>query len=129
MHAAAVMMMMTKITAALTMYWLATCELWSAFVKGEAGWARPLCTSLQHYLGHIFKGLTTDAQQEVSRSVLARLLFRIEAALSCKRFTALGGLLLDRCIFLLICLLFLKGFFVFISLLFTVHLCDGSLHA
>jgi hypothetical protein len=73
--------------------------LWpiSPVVQGEVGWAKPLCTSLQHYLSAIFQGLAADAQQEVSRAVLARLLYRVEAAVSTKKFTALGGLLLDRC--------------------------------
>ena len=65
--------------------------------QGEPGWARPLCASLQHYLDHIFPGLAADTQQEVARAVLARLIYRVEAAISAKKFTALGGLLLDRC--------------------------------
>jgi hypothetical protein len=65
-------------------------------VQGDAGWARSLCGSLQHYLGCIFPGLAGEAQAEVSRAVLERLLYRVEAAVSSKKFTALGGLLLDR---------------------------------
>jgi hypothetical protein len=67
-------------------------------MQGEVGWARPLCSSLQHYLEHIFLGLATDTQQEVARAVLARLLYRVEAAISAKKVSALGGLLLDRCV-------------------------------
>lgn len=63
----------------------------------EPGWAAPLCSGLQHYWDLLLPGLATEAHQEVSRALLARLLTRIEGALKTRRFTALGGLLLDRC--------------------------------
>lgn len=66
-------------------------------MQGEPSWARPLCTSLQHYIAQLNQGLAHDTQQEVARALLERLLQRIEAAVAAKKFTALGGLLLDRC--------------------------------
>lgn len=66
-------------------------------VQSEPGWARPLCASLQHYLDVIAQGLAGETQQELSRSLVARLVFRIESHVSAKQFSALGGLLLDRC--------------------------------
>lgn len=66
-------------------------------VQMEMGWASPLCASLQYYWDLITPGLAAEAQQEVSRSLISRLLFRIEGMLKTKKFTALGGLLLDRC--------------------------------
>jgi hypothetical protein len=66
-------------------------------VQGEVGWARPLCSRLHHHLDVLFQGLAADTQQEVSRSILARLVFRIESTIMSKKFSALGGLLLERC--------------------------------
>ena len=63
----------------------------------EPGWPAPLCSGLQHYLDLLTPGLASEAHQEVSRALLARLLIRIEGALKTLQFTALGGLLLDRC--------------------------------
>lgn len=69
-----------------------------AAVQAETSWARPLCTSLQHYVAQLHLGLAHDTQQELGRALLARLLQRIEAIVAAKKFTALGGLLLDRCV-------------------------------
>jgi hypothetical protein len=62
----------------------------------ELGWASPLCASLQYYWDLITPGLAAEVQQELSRSLISRLLYRIEGILKGKKFTALGGLLLDR---------------------------------
>ena len=66
-------------------------------MQAEPSWARPLCTSLQHYIAQLGQGLAREAQEEVARALLGRLLQRAEAAVRAKKFTALGGLLLDRC--------------------------------
>lgn len=64
----------------------------------EPGWPAPLCSGLQYYWDLLIPGLATEAHQEVSRALLARLLIRIEGTLKTQKFTALGGLLLDRCV-------------------------------
>jgi hypothetical protein len=66
-------------------------------VQSEPGWAPPICSSLQYYWDLITPGLAMEAQQEVSRTLLARLLYWVEGMLKTKKFTALGGLMLDRC--------------------------------
>ena len=65
-------------------------------IQMELGWASPLCASLQYYWDLITPGLAAEAQQEVSRSLISRLLYRIEGVLKTKKFTSLGGLLVDR---------------------------------
>lgn len=65
-------------------------------VQVEPGWPAPLCSGLQYYWDLLMPGLATEAHQEVSRALLARLLIRIEGTLKIRKFTALGGLLLDR---------------------------------
>jgi hypothetical protein len=66
-------------------------------MQREMGWARPICSRLKHHLDVLCQGLAAETQQEVSRSILARLVFRIESTITAKKFTALGGLLLERC--------------------------------
>ena len=63
---------------------------------GEEGWPLALVLALQAHVGWLQPLLTPDNHDALLALLLGRLAERLEAVLSQKRFTQLGGLALER---------------------------------